>query len=144
MVGVMAVTGVVLDDAGYGQAAIAALMSAHFVGMFAFSIPLGGLADRRGRRASLAGGAVVTAVGALGTGLIGESIAITPFFFLLGLGWCACFVASTSVLADVTTRDRARPPDGAQRPGRGPRRGRRGARAAGPCSASSASGPWAA
>ncbi len=54
MVGVMAVTGVVLDHAGYGQAAIAALMSAHFVGMFAFSIPLGGLADRRGRRASLA------------------------------------------------------------------------------------------
>ena len=58
----------------------------------------------------------MTAVGALGTGLIGESVAITPFFFLLGLGWCACFVASTSVLADVTTRDRARPADGAQRP----------------------------
>lgn len=103
MVGVMAVTGVVLDDAGHGQAAIAALMSAHFIGMFAFSIPLGGLADRRGRRVALAGGAVVTAAGALGTGLIGDSIAITPFFFLLGLGWCACFVASTSVLADVTT-----------------------------------------
>ena len=51
MVGVMAVTGVVLDDAGYGQAAIASLMSAHFIGMFAFAIPLGGLADRRGRRA---------------------------------------------------------------------------------------------
>ncbi len=103
MVGVMAVTGVVLDDAGYDQAAVASLMSAHFIGMFAFSIPLGGLADRRGRRVTLAGGAVVTAAGALGTGLIGDSIAITPFFFLLGLGWCACFVASTSVLADVTT-----------------------------------------
>ena len=28
---------------------------------------------------------------------------ITPFFFLLGLGWSGCFVAGTAVMADVTS-----------------------------------------
>ena len=33
----------------------------------------------------------------------GSSPLIAPFFFLLGLGWSACFVAGTTVMADVTS-----------------------------------------
>jgi MFS family permease len=33
----------------------------------------------------------------------GASPLITPFFFLLGLGWAGCFVAGTSILADITS-----------------------------------------
>jgi MFS family permease len=45
----------------------------------------------------------VCAVGAFGTAITGASPLITPFFFLLGLGWAACFVSGTAVLADITS-----------------------------------------
>ena len=51
MLGVMSVTAAELDDAGSGEVVINLLMSAHFVGMFAFAAPIGLAADRYGRRA---------------------------------------------------------------------------------------------
>jgi MFS family permease len=71
--------------------------------MFGLAAPLGRLADRVGRRRMLLVGTLGTIAGALGTSLSGESILILPFFFLLGLGWSACWVAGTAVLADVTS-----------------------------------------
>ena len=103
MVGVMGVTAVVLNKQGMGPAVIGIFISAHFLGMFGLAAPLGRLADRAGRRRTLIAGILVTAVGSVGTSLLGDSIAILPFFFLLGLGWCASWVAGTTVLADVTT-----------------------------------------
>jgi MFS family permease len=103
MVGVMGVTAVVLNKQGMGPAVIGIFISAHFLGMFGLAAPLGRLADRAGRRRTLIAGILVTAIGSVGTSLLGESIAILPFFFLLGLGWCASWVAGTTVLADVTT-----------------------------------------
>lgn len=103
MVGVMGVTAIVLDGQGLGAAAIGLFISAHFLGMFGFAAPLGRFADRVGRRRMLLAGVVGTAVGAVGTSLLGESLLILPFFFLLGLGWCSSWVAGTTVLADVTT-----------------------------------------
>ena len=35
--------------------------------------------------------------------MVGATPLITPFFFLLGLGWSGCFVAGTSVMADITS-----------------------------------------
>lgn len=103
MVGVMGVTAVVLDQHGFGPAAIGIFMAAHYLGMFGLAAPLGRLADRLGRRRMMLAGIFGTAIGAVGTSLLGDSLLILPFFFLLGFGWCANWVAGTTVLADITS-----------------------------------------
>lgn len=109
MVGVMGVTAVVLTRHGMGPAVIGIFIAAHFLGMFGLAAPLGRATDRVGRRRMILLGIVVTGVGATGTAALGGSPWILPFFFLLGLGWCASWVAGTTVLADVTTpRERGR------------------------------------
>ena len=103
MVGVMAITSVELGDHGWADWQVQLLMAAHFVGMFALAYPVGMLADRIGRRRTSLLGLGACAVGAFGTAVTGASPLITPFFFLLGLGWAGCFVAGTSILADITS-----------------------------------------
>jgi MFS family permease len=103
MVGVMAITAVELGDHGWADWQVQLLMAAHFVGMFALAYPVGLLADRIGRRRTSLLGLAACAVGAFGTALTGASPLITPFFFLIGLGWAGCFVAGTSILADITS-----------------------------------------
>ncbi|MCX6390991.1 MAG: MFS transporter [Actinobacteria bacterium] len=103
MVGVMGVTAVVLHRNGMSTAVVGLFISAHFLGMFGLAAPLGKLTDRLGRRRMILAGVVVTGIGAIGTSLLGSSIVILPFFFLLGLGWCASWVAGTTMLADITT-----------------------------------------
>jgi len=102
MVGVMAVTGVVLHDHGGTSLTVGMYMSAHFIGMFALAAPIGRLADRHGRRAVIIAGSLVCACGALGTPILEGTPFVAIPFFLLGFGWCGCFVAGTTVLADVT------------------------------------------
>jgi MFS family permease len=103
MVGVMSITSVELGDHGWADWQVQLLMAAHFIGMFALAYPVGLLADRIGRRRTSLLGLGACAVGSFGTALTGASPLITPFFFLLGLGWAGCFVAGTSILADITS-----------------------------------------
>ena len=103
MVGVMSITSVELGDHGWADWQVQLLMAAHFVGMFALAYPVGLLADRIGRRRTSLLGLGACAIGSFGTALTGASPLITPFFFLLGLGWAGCFVAGTSILADITS-----------------------------------------
>ena len=103
MVGVMSITAVELGDSGWADWQVQLLMSAHFIGMFALAYPVGILVDRLGRRRTSLLGIGVCAVGSFGCAATGATPLITPFFFLLGLGWSACFVAGTSVMADVTS-----------------------------------------
>jgi MFS family permease len=103
MVGVMSITSVELGDSGWADWQVQLLMSAHFVGMFALAYPVGMLADRIGRRRTSLVGLGVCAIGAYGCAVTGSSPLITPFFFLIGLGWSGCFVAGTTVLADITS-----------------------------------------
>ncbi len=103
MVGVMGITAVVLTDGGMGTATVGIFISAHFLGMFGLAAPLGRLTDRFGRRRMIIAGIAVTGIGATGTSLLGDSVLILPFFFLLGLGWCSSWVAGTTMLADITT-----------------------------------------
>jgi MFS family permease len=103
MVGVMSITSVELGDHGWADWQVQLLMAAHFIGMFALAYPVGLLADRIGRRRTSLLGLGACAIGSFGTALTGASPLITPFFFLLGLGWAGCFVAGTSILADITS-----------------------------------------
>jgi MFS family permease len=103
MVGVMSITSVELGDNGWADWQVQLLMSAHFVGMFALAYPVGMLVDRLGRRRTSLLGIVVCALGAFGCAATGASPLITPFFFLLGLGWSGCFIAGTTVMADITS-----------------------------------------
>jgi MFS family permease len=103
MVGVMSITAVELGDNGWADWQVQLLMAAHFIGMFALAYPVGVLADRIGRRRTSLLAIGVCAVGSFGAAITGASPLITPFFFLLGLGWAGTFVAGTSILADVTS-----------------------------------------
>ena len=105
MLGVMSVTAAELDRRGAGDVVINLLMSAHFVGMFAFAAPIGLAADRYGRRPVILVGAVVCALGAVTTPLAVGSVLVAPCFLLLGLGWCGSFVAGTTILTDVARAD---------------------------------------
>jgi len=98
---VMVLTSLVLHQHGQSLSAIAFSHMFHAAGMFAFTIPLGMLADRRGRGAVMYPG-VATAL--LGAGLIAATHAywlITLGTFLVGLGWAAANVAATAMMVPV-------------------------------------------
>jgi MFS family permease len=72
----------------------------HSAGMFAFTIPLGWLADRYGREQVMYPGVAVTLVGAVLVTFMGDYGSVTLGTFLVGLGWSAANVASTALIAD--------------------------------------------
>src|SRR5690606_16203445 len=72
----------------------------HTAGMFAFTIPLGWLADRIGRQLVMMPGVAVTLIGAIFVTYTEGYWLITLGTFLVGLGWAAANVAATAMLAD--------------------------------------------
>ncbi len=106
---VMVLTSLVLSHHGHTLIAIAISHMFHSVGMFAFTIPLGKLADRYGRTVVMLPGVAVSLVGAGLTGFTASWITITLGTFLVGLGWAGANVASTALIADtVRTEQRGR------------------------------------
>lgn len=106
---VMGITSLYMIDSEHTLGSISLVFSAHTLGMFAFSVLSGKLADSRGR------GLVILA----GTGLMIASLvlasvssAVAPLalaLFLLGLGWNLCFVGGSALLADhLTPKERSR------------------------------------
>jgi MFS family permease len=78
----------------------------HSAGMFAFTVPLGKLADRIGRNKVMYPGVATTLVGA---GLVTFTPAlwsVTLGTFLVGLGWAAANVAATALIADLVETDK--------------------------------------
>ena len=106
---IMVLTSLVLHDHGHSLTAIALSHMFHSAGMFAFTIPLGWLSDRIGRRKVMIPGVGVTMVGA---GLVAFPQAYWPVTlgtFLVGLGWAAANVAATAYIADHSeTAERGR------------------------------------
>ena len=78
--------------------------------MFAFTIPLGKLADRLGREKVMYPGVLVALVGAILVAFTdGSYWLVTLGTFLVGLGWAAANVAATALIADhVETGERGR------------------------------------
>lgn len=98
---VMVLTSLVLAHHGHTLSAIAMAHVFHSMGMFAFTIPLGKLADRIGRERVMYPGVAVTMVGAALVAFTEGYALITFGTFLVGIGWAAGNVASTALLADA-------------------------------------------
>jgi MFS family permease len=97
---VMVLTSLVLAHHGYSLTEITFSHMFHSAGMFAFTIPLGRLADRIGRERVMYPGVAITLIGAILVTFIDGYWWVTLGTFLVGLGWSAAYVASTALLAD--------------------------------------------
>lgn len=106
---VMVLTSLVLAHHGHSLTAIAISHTFHSVGMFAFTIPLGKIADRIGRSSIMFPGVFVSLIGAALVAFTPNLVTVTLGTFLVGIGWAAANVAATAYLADqVTTSERGR------------------------------------
>ncbi len=100
---VMTMTPVHIRGHEHGLAAVGGVMSAHFAGMFALS-PIAGKASDRfgGLRVALVGLVLVAVAGVVAAVAPTTSVAtLSVALLLLGLGWSAAFVASSSLLASA-------------------------------------------
>jgi MFS family permease len=98
---VMVLTSLVLQHHGHSMVQIAISHTFHSAGMFAFTIPLGKLADRFGRNRVMYPGVAVSLVGAALVAFTGMLWTVTLGTFLVGIGWAAANVAATALLADM-------------------------------------------
>jgi MFS family permease len=106
---VMVLTSLVLAHHGHSLTAIAFSHMFHSMGMFAFTIPLGRMADRYGRNIVMYPGVATTIVGAGLVTFTSGLVAVTLGTFLVGLGWAAANVAATALIADrAETHERGR------------------------------------
>lgn len=107
---VMTMTPYHLHAEGHGLETVGLVISAHTLGMFAFSPLSGRLTDRFGANAMILVGFSVLAVAGVVAALIPDSgVGLTIPMFLLGVGWNLGFVAGSSLLAsEAPLGDRAR------------------------------------
>lgn len=106
---VMVLTSLVLVHHGHSLGAIAFSHMFHSAGMFAFTIPLGKLADRFGREPVMYSGVATALIGAGLVSFTPAFVTITLGTFLVGLGWAAANVAATAFIADhYDTAERGR------------------------------------
>jgi MFS family permease len=105
MVMVMVITSLHMRNHDHAVPAISMTISVHVLGMVAFSILSGRLADKIGRAPVIMSGAVILAVACLVAPLSPAFVPITFALFLLGLGWNFCFVGGSSLLSDQLSQD---------------------------------------
>ncbi len=106
---VMVLTSLVLSHHGHSLGAIAFSHMFHSAGMFAFTVPLGKLADRFGRDKVMFPGVATALTGAALVAFTGDFWAVTLGTYLVGLGWAAANVAATALIADhAETNERGR------------------------------------
>jgi len=106
---VMVLTSLILSSYGFSLSAIGVSHVFHSAGMFAFTIPLGKLADRFGRANVMYPGIAVSLAGAVLVTFTSGYALITLGTFLVGIGWAAANVAATALIADNSrTSERGR------------------------------------
>jgi len=99
---IMAFTSLALEHHGHPLPVISVAVTIHVIGMFGFSLPLGWLADRAGRRTVMVLGFVFLGGGAILVAATPRYWMIVTGTFMVGVGWSAATVAATAVIADVT------------------------------------------
>jgi MFS family permease len=102
---VMAMTPVHISAVGHDPAhtlrIVGIVLSAHIAGMFAFAPLMGWLADRIGRKPTIAGGLVVLAAACATAGTAGHGTPqLAVGLLLLGLGWSGTMVAGSTLLTE--------------------------------------------
>jgi MFS family permease len=100
MVVPMSITSVHMKVHQHPLTAVSLVISAHTLGMYAFSIISGRMADRRGRGPVIILGLTVMILSCL---MAAPSVNLLPLafaLFLLGLGWNFAYVAGSTLLAD--------------------------------------------
>jgi MFS family permease len=101
MVWVMTITPVHMHHHAHEIAAISWVFMAHTLGMFGLSFPVGWLVDRLGRVKMIIIGSLLLVASCLLAPLSAEVYWLVLVLFLLGLGWNCCFVAGSTLLADI-------------------------------------------
>lgn len=101
MVAIMSMTSLHMADYNHSLGSIAAVISAHTVGMFGFSIITGWLVDRLGSYLMISAGALILIIGALIAPLSPAFWPIAMGLFLVGLGWNFCYVAGSALLSSL-------------------------------------------
>ncbi|BBE21790.1 MFS transporter [Arthrobacter sp. MN05-02] len=108
MVSLMSMTPVHLHDHGAGLTVVGLTISLHVAGMYALSPVFGWIADRAGHtRGILCGQLLLLAALMTAWQGSGSEAWVTASLVLLGLGWSACVVSASALLAgavDVTER----------------------------------------
>ena len=99
----MVMTSVALHHHHYTLSAISVSVAIHVVGMFGFSLPLGKLADRIGRRKVMFLGLVLASAGSWFIVATSVYPVITAGTFFVGLGWSCVNIAATALYADTTS-----------------------------------------
>jgi MFS family permease len=100
MVLVMVITSLHMKDHNHLLGDISVVISAHTLGMFAFSIISGRLADRFGREPIILVGASTLILACLAATISPDVLPLGVALFLLGLGWNFCFVAGSALFSD--------------------------------------------
>ena len=112
MVFLMAITSLHMRNHEHGLGNISMVISSHTLGMFAFSIFSGRLADRFGRGPVILFGAGTLVLSTVVAPLSTEFIPLVIALFLLGLGWNFCYVGGSALLADQLSPEERGPVQG--------------------------------
>ena len=109
MVLVMVITSLHMRDHNHILGDISIVISAHTVGMYAFSIISGRLADSWGRGQVIIVGSATLVLACIAATISPDVLPLGVALFLLGLGWNFCFVGGSTLLADqLSPAERAR------------------------------------
>ena len=109
MVAIMGITALHMKDNSHKLSEVSAVISAHTLGMYAFSVISGRLADKWGRGPVILTGAATLLLACLTAPLSPDVLPLAVSLFLLGLGWNFCFVGGSTLLADqLSPAERAR------------------------------------
>lgn len=109
MIMVMGITSLYMKGQGHTLESISLVFSAHTLGMFAFSLLSGKLADSWGRWQVILIGTVIMLSSLVLASVSSAVVPLAVALFLLGLSWNLCFVGGSALLADhLTPKERSR------------------------------------
>jgi MFS family permease len=98
----MALAPMTMSADGMTLSAISLTVAIHVMGMYAFSLPMGRMADAIGRRQVMYVGVSLSTIGTVLVALTAVYPLIVFGLFLIGLGWSCGNVSTAALVADTT------------------------------------------